>query len=302
MNIQHKYMVFCAVLFVLLPVILSTLTGKITATDWIYRHNDWIERYLKGDFTPIFEYPPLFHWLMILLTIGLIIPPIYFQIVFALLSTIGILIYTYKTESEETLILVSILLASSIAFVSFAGSLMPQAMDYFLFPLILLFYSKNRVKLTILGVLILFFMHITGLLFLMILFAHSILTKHHKFTKIFLVMILLLSPIFYYYNSLGPLSWIVKWDWKVQMEWEKQYMNPFYMLFLNSGFLTWILLPYASYKLYKKRFKLTETQLLYVLWIGAFLSFIIFQQGVWRMISYQIVPLSLLVASLVSNK
>ena len=301
MNLQHKYMIFCAVLFVLLPVFLSTLTGKITATDWIYRHSDWIERYLKGDFTPLLEYPPLFHWLMILLTIGLIIPPIYFQVVFAFLSTIGILIYTYKKESEETLLYVSILLASSIAFVSFAGSLMPQALDYFIFPLVCLLYFKKKYALTIVGLLTIFFMHITGMLFLMILFAHSLLTKRYKFAKILFILIILLSPLFYYHNYLSPLSWISKWDFKAQAEWEAQYITPIYKFFGLSGFLTWILLPYAIYKLYKKRFKLTEAQLLYIIWIGAFFSFVIFQQGVWRMTSYQIVPLSILVASLLSK-
>jgi hypothetical protein len=294
-------MVFCAIIFILVPIFLSSLTGKITSTDWIYRHNDWAERYLRGDFTPLLEYPPIFHWIMIILTIGLTIPPVYFQVIFALLSTLGILYYVLKIENEETLLYVSILLASSIAFVSFAGSLMPQAMDYLIFPLICLAYFKKKYATTTVGLLILFFMHITGMLFIMILLAHSLLTKRYKFATIFTVMIFLLLPFFYYYNSLAPLSWSVKWDWKTQLEWEKQYMNPIYMLFLNSGFLTWILLPYASYKLYKRRFKLTDAQLLYVIWIGAFFSFVIFQEGIWRMISYQIVPLSILVASLLSK-
>ena len=294
-------MLCCAVLFILIPVFLSSLTGKITATDWTYRHSVWIGKYLQGDFSPVLDYPPLFHWIMIILTIGLEIPAIWFQVIFALLSTAGILYYTYKSENEETLLYVSILLASSIAYVSFAGSLMPQALDYLLFPLICLAYFKKKYVLVIVGLLTIFFMHLTGMIFLWILLIHSLYTKRYKFATIFIIIIFLLSPIFYYYGFIAMHHIDVIWDIRSQIEWEKQYIEPIYKFFGLSGFMTWILLPYASYKLFKKRFKLTETQLLYIFWIGGFLSFIIFQQGIWRMISYQIVPLSLLVASLLSK-
>jgi hypothetical protein len=210
-------------------------------------------------------------------------------------------------ESEETLLYAAMMLASSIAFVEFAGSLMPQALDYFIFPLICLAYFKRKYAAAIIGLTAITMMHNTGMIFIGILFFHALLKEDWKFVKIFLVMILIFSPMFYYYQFVIKFDF---WDSNAQELWEQSYLNPFWKFFALSGLLTWILIPYACWKLWindwyhlrKKKFIFTDAQKLYIVWIVAFISLGIFHQGIWRMISYQIVPLSLLVASLVSKK
>lgn len=116
-------------------------------------------------------------------------------------------------------------------------------------------------------------------------------------------MLLIMTPIFYYYQFGAVRDYFVNiWDVEAQEIWERQYLDPWWKFFALSGFMTWILLIPAGKKLIENKFKLTDMQILYVLWILAFLPLLIFRMGIWRMISYQIVPLSLLVASVMSNE
>jgi len=301
-------MLAVAIIFLLFPIINSTLTtDKITATDWVYRHSVWIDQYLTGDFSAIQSYPPLFHWLM-LPFVAINFPIKYFQIIFAVLSISSILYFVYKKENEKAVIYSAVLLAGSIAFVEFSGSLMPQALDYILFPLAILLYYRKHTKSMIAVLLIMMLMHGTGFLFVFVLLAHALLTKYKKMIKTLIILLLLLLPIFYYYQFYAVqtfeqntiMSEIHNID--AQNEWDAQYYNPLWKFFGMSGFLTWILLFPAIYKVIKKRFKLTDTQILYIIWVAVFLPFPFFSMGFWRMVSYQIVPLSLLVASLLSEE
>ena len=291
-------MIFCAVVLIVFPIAMSSMTGEITATDWVYRHAPWIDRYLHGDFTPLVEYLPGFHFLMMPFVLLLGDNIGYMQIVFSVLSTFGILYMVFKTDNENAVLYSAMLLASSIAFVMFAGSLMPQALDYFLFPLAIVFYSKKRVKSCVAVLLLDFAMHGTGFIFLGILTLHSFIVKKYKFCATLVCVLFLLSPIFSYYMFGISPDQSFFYDYEAQKIWESQYLWPPWNFFIYSGIMTWILLPYA---LWKSRNKFTEMQLLYVLWIAAFLPFLVFELGIWRMVSYQIVPLSLLVASIISK-
>ena len=294
-------MIVCALVLIIAPVIQSSYSGEIGATDWLYRHSVWISRYIQGDFSPIIEYVPLFHWLM-LPFVYFDFPVIWLQVVFISLATFGILYFVRKFGNEKMLLYTSFLLAGSIGFVAGASQLMPQSLDYFLFPICLIFYYQNRVKILVPLLIIMFFLHNTGIIFIGILFAHSFLTKRKKMFFPILIMVIVLSPIFWWYQfeTRQILTWV--WDMEAQLEWESQYLDPLWKFFIYSGFLTWILLPYASYKFCKGKFKFTEMQLLYVIWVVAFLPLPFFNMGWWRMITYQIVPLSLLVASMMSHE
>jgi len=300
MNNRDKYMLFSAVILILTPIIFSTITtNKITATDWVYRHSEWINRYLRGDFTPVYEYPPLFHFLM-LPFVYFDFPIIYFQIVFAILSTFGILYYVKKMENEKAMILMAMLMATSVAYIEFSSALMPQALDYFLFPLVLIAYFKGKNLTVLTGITVIFFMHLIGIIFLGILLIHSLLTKRYKFASYSIILLLMLLPIFYHY-TFSPIYYQFIWDFQAQAQWESFYISPIYRFFVLSGFLTWILLPFAGYKLARQKFKFDEKLLLYVIWILGFLPLAIFNFGIWRAMSYQIVPLSLFVATLISK-
>lgn len=329
MELLNKYIIACALLFVIVPVVLSTMTGEITATDWIYRHRLWIDEYLSGDFSRLLSYPPLFHWLLMPLA-DVNFPMQWLQPIFAIMTTFSILSMTYKLEGEKTAVYLSVLLASSIAYVGFCSALMPQALDYFLFPFMILFYSQGRVKESIILGLVIFFMHGTGFIFLGILFGHSLLMKRYKRAKIYLAVMLILLPIFIWYSFIAvPFDF----DAQAQIDAEKKYTEPFWNFFFFSGFMTWFLLAYIIYEkikgyrnyrktiesisngsienllghykdLYKSidTYLFTEAQLFYIIWILAFVPLYFFQMGLWRMISYQIVPLSLLVASMVKKE
>jgi hypothetical protein len=287
-------MVFCAILFILVPIFLSTLTGRFSATDWVYRHSVWIGQYLRGDFSALVNYYPLFEFLM-LPFVAMNFPMQWFQVIFAGLAAFGILYMTYRLESEKTLLYVSILLASSIAFVEFAGSMMPQALDYLVFPIAVVFYYQKRVKYTA-GLLLLDFgMHGAGFIFTGILFLHAMLTKRSRYAKLFFVMLMVMLPFFVWYSFYGNA---MEWDYAAQDAWELPYLWPPWNFFFFSGLLAWALLPFALNNLRKVKFKLTEMQLLYVIWIAGFMPLAAFHYGIWRMVSFQIVPLSLLVASL----
>lgn len=304
MNLQNKYMLFCALVFILIPVVLSTLTGNITASDWTYRHEVWIHQYLEGDFTPILKYPPLFQWMMMPF-VALNFPMQWFQVVFISLATLGLLYMANRLEGEKATIYFSILLASSISFIEFGSALMPQALDYFFFSLAIIFYYQNRVKIVIPLLCIIFFMHIMGSFFVLILFLHALLTKRYRFAKylmllgiVFFMFSAFYSRGFYYYYT--PET-EMDWNIKTQAEWDNRYLDPIYNLFFFSGFMTWIILPYAIYRLRKRNFKITENQKLYIIWYMVFFILMFLQQGVWRCISYQMIPLGLLVASVLSK-
>jgi hypothetical protein len=290
-----------AFLMIILPIIISTfLSNQITASDWLYRHSVWISQYLKGDFSPILQYPPLFHWMM-LPFVAINFPVKYFQIIFIILSTLGILYFVYKKESEETLKNTAILLMTSIPYILFSGALMPQGLDYLFFPLAVIFYYQNRVKSSVAMIMLDFLMHPIGMLFAGILFLHSLLTKRYKFAKIFLIIILIFLPIFYYYSFVSSQLVGLSWNYQAQNEWESQFINPLWKFFALTGLLTWTYLPVALWKLKKKKFKLTETQLLYAIWIITFFLFIPFNLGIFRMMSYIILPMSIFVASLIES-
>jgi hypothetical protein len=225
-------------------------------------------------------------------------PVIYFQVIFAVLSTFGILYYVRKIENEKVMILMAMLMATSVAFIEFSSALMPQALDYFLFPLILIAYFKGKNLTVLTGITVIFFMHIIGIIFLGILLIHSLLTKRYKFMYASLLLIVILLPILYHYTNVVQ----TEWDFKAQAQWESFYISPIYKFFILSGFITWILLPFTIYKLTKQKFKLDEKLLLYAIWILGFLPMAIFNFGIWRAVSYQIIPLSLFVATVIINE
>jgi hypothetical protein len=301
MNSQTKENIIFAYVIILSYIIFTTFINGITATDWIYRHSEWISRYLKGDFSPIQEYPPLFHFIM-LPFVALQFPVKYFQILFIFLSTSSLFYFAYKKEDEKVLRDFSILVVGALPFIMFSGALMPQAFDYILFPLICLAYFKNKYATAIIGLLTIFFMHEVGIIFMGILFLHSLLTRRKKFALYLLITIILILPIFYYYEFESLQNLKYEWDIKAQNEWESQFINPIWKFFALSGLFTWIYLPKALLNLKKIKFKLSEIHILYLIWIIGFLPLGIFDYGIWRMMSYIIVPLSLFVTSLVSDK
>lgn len=302
MNVKEKYMIFCACAIAILPVILSTISGDhVTATDWTYRHVDWIHQYLNGSLAPIYQYLPGFHLLMMPF-VAMDFPVKYFQILFIILSLFGVLFYAWKIEGERVLLITSMLLASSVAFVEFASALMPQSLDFLFFAFMMYFYFKKRPKMAMLLGVLDFSMHPTGEIMIFALLAHSLIVKNGMWKPI-LITFLILAPLSYFYFFISPTLFPTNWftyDYAAQDAWESQYMG--WKFFALSGFLMWALLPFALNRLYKDKFHLTEQQKLYIIIILSFLPMALMHQGIWRTMSYAVVPLSLLVASLLKNE
>lgn len=287
-KILFNYIFVSGLIFLIIPITYMTLNSDmVTASDWV-RHLNWIERYIKGDPTPLLEYPPLFHWLMLPL-VYFNFPVKYFQIFFIILASASIIYFTRKMEGKYPMILITILMATSLAYLMWFSALMPQSLDYFLFPLILLAYFNDKRLLVLLGIVTIFFMHVMGMMFLAILMVHASLTNRRNFLYPLLILLIVLLPYFYLLmqNLAGNEMFI-------NYEVEAFYLNPFRFFFL-SGIFTWILLPLASHKLIKEKVKFDERLLLYIIWIVCFIPMGIFGYGIWRMVSYIIIPLSLFV-------
>lgn len=295
-------MLLAAAILIILPIVNSTLASdEITSTDWVYRHTVWIDYYLKGDFSPALQYPPLFHFLMLpFVAAGFAIK--YMQIVFCVLNLVAVYYFLKHAESESTLLITFMLLATSVTFVGYSSALMPQALDYVLFPMMILLYLKGKDNAAVLVGAAIFAMHLSGLLFMGIIFLHALITKNRAWKK-YLIAALILVPIFFYYEtvavSLQHDMIEFTWDAVAQAEWESQFLEPLKFI-IYSGFMLYVLFPFAVYGAIKKKFKFTKTQLLYIIWIAVFLLMAFSHFGVWRMVSYLILPFSLLTASLVS--
>lgn len=304
MKSVHKYMAACAVLIMILPIFLSTMNSdEITNTDWVYRHTAWIDYYLHGDFRPALEYPPLFH-LMMAPFVYFNFPMKWFQFVFIIFTACGLLYYLSREDNVKFTLLSLMLLATSITFIEYSGALMPQGLDWGLFFFMLVFYYRGKVKTVLALGLIMTLMHTIGILFMLTLCVHAYLTKKDSWKKYLLFTLLVILPIFLYYFFTGTMNQLLlqyRWDFDAQATWDAQFLEPINFV-IYSGFLTLILFPYALYILAKKRFKLTESQLMFVLLTGSFIALWIGNFGIWRMISYQVVPVALLTASLVAEK
>lgn len=300
-------MMACAVLLIVLPIVLNTInTDIIGSTDWVYRHTIWIDHYLQGSIRPIFDYPPLFHWLMAPF-VAINFPMKWMQVVFSVLTISGILFYLKKCESEKMMMYSLMMLATSVTFVEYAGSLMPQGLDYFIVPFMLYFYFRGKDKYTILLGLFISGMHMTGQMFLFMFFIHSLVVRKKNW-KIYLVVLILLTPIFIYYSYgtwLGIKSDLqviqMQYDMEAQMEWDSQYFQPINFI-IYSGFLAYILLPYAVKNLWKGGWKLTDKEKFYLIWILSVIPIGFGGMGMWRMISYQVVPIIFLIGSLVAKE
>jgi hypothetical protein len=156
-------------------------------------------------------------------------------------------------------------------------------------------------------------MHTTFLIYLAVLALFSLLTKRYKFVIYAVIMVLLVSPLYYHYFFAPTMQGVtVQWDSKAQCEWDSQFYMPLWKFFEMSGVMSWLILPFVVWELWKQKFKITEMQLLYILWMIAFIPMFLgftftptFKigecGGIWRTMSFFIIPMMLFEASVLIN-
>lgn len=289
-------LVFCIVLLIL-PSITTTLAREVvTAEDWT-RHLPWILRYAHGDFTPFFEYPPAFHLIMLLPVMLLGDSVRYFQIVFALLCTGSILYFVWRTSKDkQSVMIAAFCLASSTLYLLMSQALIAQVVDYVLFPWVCLFMFDRKYKVASALLLIQMYTHSVGIFFLGALFLFALLARK-DLIKYLVVVTILSLPVFLFSNFGATVNQTLT-SGPYLNEWELQFLWPPAYFFFRSGYLIWLILPYAIYLMRKKG--LTERRTLFSSWIVAFTPLVLYDPFRW--LSYIIIPLILLEADLLRSE
>lgn len=314
MNFENRLNAWFLSLIIVLPVAYTTLTTwQITASDWLYRHSVWTASYLRG-VDAIYEYPPLFHWLM-LPFVAMNFPVVLFQILFSVLNVLVIYWFLKKFENDDALIYAMLFCASSLIYMQFSSALMPQALDLLLFLPIVYFYTNRKPYKSLLIFIPLFLLHMTSLIFAFLMFAWSLYKRDFRYAALLVVVVLAFSPLYYFYvvppTYIDRISVAVPWDMEAQIKWESWFYDPWWHFFATSGILAWLYLPKALY-IIKRNIKLSEMQKFYLLWILCFLptgmgiswypTLSIGYGELWRMMGFVIVPMYFFIASLVSDK
>lgn len=304
----NDLLIILAFLLIIIPSIRSTIAyEEQTAEDW-NRHILWIERYIKGDFSPFYEYPPFFHLFMIpfVLTIPIIK---YFQPILAFLTTLSISYVAYKLEGKFAMILVLYMLVSSFAYLQTSSALIPQALDYIIFSLIIYFLFEDKPIHVSIGLIFLLYNHLIGLFYYLTVIIYSICFKRNLLKYLAIVFIVSL-PIFiiYYIPALEKLN-IIKYPVQIEGNWSNDFREtkqiwlepwaeffsyPLHNYLFYSSFITWLLLPITIWQM-KRQKRFDKKQFFYAVWTFTFIPLIIFQ--LWRATSFLIISFAFFQAS-----
>lgn len=307
--------VIFGIVLILLPVVWNTYFEPITAEDW-NRHSVWVQNYIDGSLESFWEYPPLFHLFMIPFVVALGDLVKYTQIVLSVISIFAILFVTWKLENKVAVLLMTYILVTSIIFLQYAPALMPNAFDYFLFMFTGYFLLDKKYFKTTLCLTLLFYNHLSALLFFPMIFVYSF-NEDKRMLKWLVLVLLLSTPVILSYHvpqivhlyqiMSGQVDTIVGQDILNSFaetgqiftnNWDKQFIsNPLNFVMFSSVFL-WILLPVSIYYWLKNK-TITRTQKFYFVWFLFLLPLIFY--NIWRWFSIAFIPLSLLVSSVIGN-
>ena len=302
-KITLLFVVF-AWLLCLIPTIKSTLSIGVTAEDWT-RHSLWINMYLDGNYYPFSIYPPFYHLFMIPFVLHFGNYIYIMQPIFLTISFFSILFFVNKYENNLAVILTALILSTSLVFLQFSPALMPQTLDYALFPIAIMLFLDKRYGLSASLVWFLMGTHLVGIFFWTILFFYSLLVDK-KYIK-YLLFVLLLSIAFYPCYSQGIIikesiltnrnaEFLRFQYWSNPFELYHTY--PIHHFLLFSGFLIWFLLPLTIWSMYKLK-RYNKIHLIYAVWFIVFLPLGIF--AIWRWWSYAVIPVALFTASIISK-
>jgi len=191
-----------------LPMVIQNIlvSPEPFGADWNNFHIKIIEAYSKGDFSRFFNYPPLFHLMLVPLVWLNLIPYVkYLQIIFYLSAIGSSMFLAYKLNGKVASIIMGIILFSSLAFLDRSIQVIPQAIEFIIFPLVILLYNKKKFKTVGLLLLILSYSHSMGIVFTLILFFYT-LTVKRNYDKMYLILILAIPSLIWFPFGLNPAT------------------------------------------------------------------------------------------------
>jgi len=269
----YVFLFFSIFLVIILGVstFLTVLYGVPYGWDWNVYHVVAINQYLSGNYTPITQYPPMFHFLMIPAVLLLKDNVQVMQIVFSGL-VYGITFYfIYRMEGLKTFVISGFILLSSITFFQWSFSMVSQIIFMMLFPIITLLYFKDKYAPAAILLLILFYAHFFAIFFFAALFLYSLIFKK-KFLKYLLAVALLSLPSFITY-TMPRVDFIINYRMFVPSQGTEVgglgFLYPPNQLLLYSGVFIWLMLPLTIYGMYKQK-RFDRKQLFYAICLLAF--------------------------------
>ena len=310
------FKIWISLLFILLLsfAINNTINAGITAEDW-NRHGPWTEALLAGKPIPLSVYPPAFHIFMAPFVWLFGDQIAWMQIVLAALVNFTLLFIVHKYHGQTATLVMAILMLSNLCFLIYYDSLTPQTLDIVLFPIFMHLLITKRYALAILPLVFIGYSHQFGFVFLVAATIYSLVYKR-EFIKFLMVAYILLIPMIYFQfvpfvmqvlfdqsaiRAIIPNSGMVNVDYQMFATAETLYFEQPLNLLAFTGF-TLPLALYTIYRLFKDRktYKLSDSQKFYIIWAICFIPALYF--SIWRGMSYEVVPLMLLTASLFTNR
>jgi hypothetical protein len=283
-------------IILIISTIITTQLKMPYGYDWNYRHVKWVQSYLKLDFSPLKIYMPFFHFLML--------PAVYFfsssvkyiQIIFSGTVFISIFYMVKEIENFNVAVLTGTFLVSSPAFIQFSLMLSPSAIDFIVFPLLIVCLFKNKFKTSSALMIVLFLNHFLGIIYFSIILIYSYFYKRN-FLKYLLSTLIIGIPITLFY-SVPVLTALLNNPVIDINSLDINFIYPIQNIILYLGTLNCLALPFLFYAMYKFR-RYHRKQLLYAVWIIAFLP--LFFIAMFRWVSLFIIPFSIFEASIISG-
>lgn len=292
----EKIFFFLLLEIIIISTLITFLFNKPYGFDWNNRHEIWIRSYLAGDFFPLKIYMPFFHFLMLPAVYFFSASIKYFQIIFSGLAFTSIFYMVQQLENFNIAVMTGIFLVSSGAFIQFSLMLSPSALEYIIFPLLIVSLFKDKFKTASTFMIILFLNHFLGIVYFSIIAVYSYFYKR-KFLKYLLPILIIGIPITLLY-SIPVLTSLLSNPYIDINSLDIKLIYPIQNFMLYSGVLNWLTLPFLFYSMYKFR-RYDRKQLLYTIWIIAFLP--LFFIALFRWVNLFIIPFSILEASILNK-
>ena len=320
MPVSYKYALVLVFAFALMPVIQTTLTlGRPSGEDW-NRHSLMIEDYMSGDLDKIVDrfigYSPTFHFLMMPFYAITGFDYIqYVQPIFAFLCVLVFLILAENFTTRTGVIISGMFLVTSVAFNQFSGALLPQTIDYIVFPMVVGLLLKKRYTSCAIMTFFALTMHISGIFFIAPIWIYSLIADRKYIPYLFVACVvgtIVLAPSMWYaldivnitnldgnFNVVDtPIGFMPSTTQAWLTEWDYFFAYPWYNFLLFGGGLLFVTLPLTIYSM-KKYPHYNKYHLLLALWFLGTLPLIRFNW--WRWWSFAVLPASLFCGDMIAN-
>lgn len=318
-----KFLIALLFVLIIIPIVYQTVNNPITAEDWIHRHTVWIQQYIDGDFSPFFEYPPLFHVLMLPVVLLFSSFAKYMQIVFGVISTLSIFYVSKKLGTETQIVLIGLVLATSTIYFQYAPALTPTVLDFIILSFLFLSLSSKKYSLMTLCLVGLMYSHWTGIFYLLGCLAYGVLYDRESL-KWFAIAFIISIPILLV--NLGNISVVLNVlggqelsrlpanfsDRDMQHlhsfaetgqfftnNWDKQFISNPFNLVLFSFPILFLMIPIAIFTSIRFKMKLIREEKIYFLFYILLTPLIVY--NVWRYLSFAIIPLMFFITSIIAR-